>query len=178
MKNRRIVWIVAGLFVLLWNVPPVTAGWFGDAVQGAVEGIGNRAVNEAADSTYEGAKEAGKKAIDSEEEAAEEEPSGDSSAEVPVYPGALYDKATSQFIRDSLSLQGACYRTGDSLDKVAAFYAGQNGLKSVSKTEEGAMFQQNGGAARGGVDVTVQSPWKNMNTGQMMNDTLITIASD
>ena len=32
------------------------AGWFDDAVKGAAEGIGNRAVNEAADGAYEGAK--------------------------------------------------------------------------------------------------------------------------
>jgi hypothetical protein len=32
------------------------AGWFDDAVKGAAEGVGNRAVNETADGAYEGAK--------------------------------------------------------------------------------------------------------------------------
>lgn len=49
----------AALFVLLTfcAVPPVMAGWFDNAVEGAKQRIGTRAVNETAEGTYDAAKD-------------------------------------------------------------------------------------------------------------------------
>lgn len=49
----------AAFFVLLTfcAVPPVTAGWFDDAVEGAKQRIGTRAVNETAEGSYDAAKD-------------------------------------------------------------------------------------------------------------------------
>lgn len=50
----------AAFFVLLTfcAVPPVTAGWFDNAVEGAKQRIGTRAVNETAEGGYDAAKDA------------------------------------------------------------------------------------------------------------------------
>jgi hypothetical protein len=53
---------------------------------------------------------------------------------------------------------------------VVAFYAKQQGLKQVYVDDEGAMF------SKGRINITVQNPWMNIQTGAMVNDTLITIA--
>jgi OmpA-OmpF porin, OOP family len=50
------------------------AGWFDDAVQGAAERLGNRAVEEAADGTYEGAKEGLRKGTGPSDEDESEKP--------------------------------------------------------------------------------------------------------
>jgi hypothetical protein len=173
----RIVALTVSLFLC---ANPSYAGWLGDAIKDAVEQTGKKAVDEAADSTYEGAKEAGKKTIDKGQEEATPNDSGKTTqagrvTDVKVYPGAMFDAATTNFLKDSLSVQGACYRTNDKIDPVVAFYQKHKGLKLVSKTAEGAMFQLNEGAAQGGVDVTIQRPWMNMKTNKMMNDTLISI---
>ena len=90
---------------------------------------------------------------------------------VAVYPGAKYDEATSKSLKESMQLTAACFRTNDSVDKVAAFYKKQKGLSLLGDaTKEGALFR-----SPSGVDVTIQSPWMNMKTGGMMKDTLISI---
>lgn len=59
-------------FALSWTLgtvltgSPATAGWLDDAVKGAIEGTGQRAVDEAADSTYEGAKGKAKESVGKE----------------------------------------------------------------------------------------------------------------
>ena len=89
---------------------------------------------------------------------------------VAVYPGAKYDDATSKYMSESLQLTIACYRTNDSLDKVAAFYRKQKGLSLRGDVlKENAHFQSDT------ADVTLQKPWMNVISGRMMNDTLISI---
>lgn len=107
-------------------------------------------------------------------------------AGVAVYPGAKADDATTDFVRTSLGMPGAAYRTGDDLGKVAAFYGKQAGMKPMGPpTKDSAAFlagckdEYNSvlkkTMARCDLHVTVQSPWMDMKTGKLVNDTLITI---
>ena len=87
-----------------------------------------------------------------------------------VYPGAKYDETTSKYMSESRQLTIACFRTNDSLDKVAAFYRKQKEFSIRGEVmKENARFQSST------VDVTLQSPWLNVISGRMMNDTLISI---
>lgn len=88
---------------------------------------------------------------------------------VTVFDGAKYDAATSQFLSEAMSVKAACYRINDNPAKITEFYRRQPGLKYVGEGPYGAMFQ------KGNVDVTVQNPWKDLKTGKMNHDTLITI---
>jgi len=88
---------------------------------------------------------------------------------VKVYGGAKYDTAVSKNVSESLSINAACYRTNDSVAKVAEFYKKQPGIKYTGGEKVSAGF------SNGNVDVTIQNPWINMMTGKMMTDTLITI---
>jgi hypothetical protein len=88
-----------------------------------------------------------------------------------VYTGAKYDSVASEFLKQ-ISPQSAAYRTSDSVGKVVDFYKKQSGCKLVGEpTKEGAMFR------KGNVDVTIQSPYMDTRTGQMMRDTLISIVT-
>jgi outer membrane protein OmpA-like peptidoglycan-associated protein len=53
--------LALSLTVLIWGTSE--AGWFEDAVKGALEGTGKRAVGEATDSTYQGAKGKAKETV-------------------------------------------------------------------------------------------------------------------
>jgi hypothetical protein len=87
-----------------------------------------------------------------------------------VYQGAKYDEATSKYMSESRQLTIACYRTNDSMEKVAAFYRKQKGLSVRGEVmKENARFQSST------ADVTLQSPWMNVLSGRMMSDTLISI---
>ena len=88
---------------------------------------------------------------------------------VPVYPGAKFDEATTKFLTESMSMNGKAFRTPDALAKVAEFYKTQ-GLTEIMVSEEGAMFKKGDD-----VDVTLQNPWQNMQTGKMEKETLISI---
>ena len=89
---------------------------------------------------------------------------------VAVYPGAKYDDATSKYMSESLQRTMACYRTNDSLDKVAAFYRKQKGL-----SVRGDVLKENAHFQSDTADVALQNPWMNVISGRMMNDTLISI---
>lgn len=88
---------------------------------------------------------------------------------IEVYPGAKPEAGTTKFLVQDLKVQGAAYRTGDPVGKVIDFYKGRKGLKYLGGDSSNALFR------KGGVDVTIQSPWQNMATGKMMKDTLISI---
>src|SRR3972149_11487675 len=88
---------------------------------------------------------------------------------VKVYGGAKYDAATTKDLSESFSINSACYRTNDSVAKVAEFYKKQPGMKYTGGEKVSSAF------SNGVVDVTIQNPWINMMTGKMMTDTLITI---
>lgn len=89
---------------------------------------------------------------------------------VRVYGGASFDASTTKFLKDSMSIEAFCYRTGDPIKKVVDFYKGQPGLKLLHSDDEGALFRKGTD-----IDVTVQNPWMNMKTGELMKDTLISI---
>jgi hypothetical protein len=57
-----------------------------------------------------------------------------------------------------MSINAACYRTNDSVAKVAEFYTKQPGLESMGTSKEGAMFK------KGDIDITIQNPWMDMKT--------------
>jgi hypothetical protein len=88
---------------------------------------------------------------------------------VKVYAGAKLDKDTSTWISESFSSEAFCYRTSDSVEKVVEFYKKEPGMNFVGSTKEGGMFKKDK------IDITIQSPWQDMKTGQLMKDTFISI---
>jgi maltose-binding protein MalE len=88
---------------------------------------------------------------------------------VQVYDGAKYDADTSQFLLTQMKVDGACYRTSATPAQVNGFYKKQPGTTEVHTDATGGMFK------KGNVNITVQTPWMNMKTGQQMKDTLISI---
>jgi hypothetical protein len=88
---------------------------------------------------------------------------------VPVYPGAKLDEATTKFLTESMGVNGKAFRTPDTVAKVAEFYRTQ-GLQEIMVSQEGAMFKKGED-----VDVTLQNPWQNVQTGKMEKETLISI---
>jgi len=88
---------------------------------------------------------------------------------VEVYDGAKYDADASQFLVTQLKVDGACYRTDAAAAQVNEFYRKQPGISEVHTSAKGGMFK------KGDVNITIQSPWMNMKTGQHMTDTLISI---
>ena len=88
---------------------------------------------------------------------------------VQVYPGAKYDAETTQAINSAMKIDGACYRTDATPAPVNEFYKKQLDTTEVHTSAKGGMFK------KGNVNITIQSPWMNMKTGQHMTDTLISI---
>ena len=88
---------------------------------------------------------------------------------VQVYPGAKYDAETTQAVNTAMKLDGACYRTDATVAQVNEFYKKQPGTTELHTSPKGSLFK------KGDVNITVQSPWMNMKTGQQMKDTLISI---
>lgn len=117
-------------------------------------------------------------------------PSGPALAQgsgIAVYPGAKPDAATTEFLRGQMGVEGAAYRTNDSLQKVAAFYQQQPGMKPMGDaTKDSAAFvagckeefnavlkkKMSTGCTH---HVTVQNPWMDMKTGKMVADTLVSV---
>ncbi|MGC1455314.1 MAG: hypothetical protein WA946_09040 [Nitrospirota bacterium] len=95
---------------------------------------------------------------------------------VVVYPGAKYDQIRTNLLARNPSIQGAAYRTNDSIEKVIAFYNKQGllFLKVGSPSKERARFKK----MDIDVDVVVQNPWKDAQTGATMTDTLILIIKE
>jgi hypothetical protein len=96
--------------------------------------------------------------------------SADESFGVPVYPGAKFDAQATKVLKETIRINGFCYRTDDSVQKVAEFYKHQGLELSGDITKEGALYQ-----TKTGVNVSIQNPWMDMNTGKMIKDTLISI---
>jgi hypothetical protein len=88
---------------------------------------------------------------------------------VPVYPGAKLDEATTKFLTESMNVNAKVFRTTDPLAKVVEFYK-TKGLQEIMVDKEGAMFKKGDD-----VDITLQNPWQNVQTGKMEKDTLISI---
>jgi hypothetical protein len=90
-----------------------------------------------------------------------------------VYPGATYDQALTKLLKKSPSVEGAVYRTDDTLAEVAVFYRKQGliFLRLGEPTKERARFKK----TDTNVDVILQNPWKDPRTGATMKGTLIMI---
>jgi maltose-binding protein MalE len=88
---------------------------------------------------------------------------------VKVYDGAKYDAETTQAVNTAMKIDGACYRTDATVAQVNEFYKKQLDTTEVHTSAKGGLFK------KGNVNITVQSPWMNMKTGQHMTDTLISI---
>ena len=95
---------------------------------------------------------------------------------VTVYPGATLELVMTEELMKSPSIEGAAYRTDDGMAKVTEFYRKQGliFLRLGHPAKESARFKK----PDTGVDVVVQSPWKDPRTGAMMKDTLILIIKD
>lgn len=114
-------------------------------------------------------------------------PAAAQNAGIAVYPGAQPDVATTEFLRSQMGVEGVAYRTNDDLKKVAAFYRQQPGMKPMGDaTKDSAAFVAGCKEEFNAVlkkkmttgcthHVTVQNPWMNMKTGQMVPDTLVSI---
>lgn len=117
-------------------------------------------------------------------------PSGPAAAQaagIAVYPGAKQHAPTTEFLRTQMGVEGVAYRTNDSLQKVAAFYQQQPGMKPMGDaTKDSAAFvagckeeynavmkkKMSAGCTH---HVTVQNPWMDMKTGKMVADTLVSV---
>ena len=65
---------------------------------------------------------------------------------IQVYGGARLDTEETTFMREKGGGDGYCYRTGDSVNKVIAFYQKHPGVTSMGSDETGGMFlkEENG----------------------------------
>ena len=91
---------------------------------------------------------------------------------MPVYPGATHDATTSSAVKQMIKAEATCYRTKDSVQKVVAFYKKQDGMTTTIADDKNAMIK------KGKIDITVQSPWMDMKTGKLNNDTLVSIVKN
>jgi hypothetical protein len=100
-----------------------------------------------------------------------------------VYTGAEYEESASEFLQES-GANAFCYRTGDKMAAVIDFYKGKEGLYLISEDDSSAFFRRCAGEEYNKIfdrmmpkdcdlDITVQSPWMNMKTEKINNDTLI-----
>ena len=91
---------------------------------------------------------------------------------VQIYPGAKADAASTKMLKEQMGVNGVCYITNDTLSKVLDFYKKQPGVKMISTGKESAMLQKES------VDITVQNPWMDMQSGAMKKTTLISIVKN
>jgi hypothetical protein len=88
---------------------------------------------------------------------------------VEVYPAAKADAKVAKQLEKMNIKDGGTYRTSDSVAKVAEFYKKQGLKENPGTSATGASFMGKD------VMVTIQNPWLDMDNGQKMNDTLISI---
>jgi hypothetical protein len=86
---------------------------------------------------------------------------------VEVYPGA---KPAPEVTKQLKEMNGVAYRTTDSVEQVASFYAKQPLKENPGRNKGGASFSMGDK-----VMVSIQNPWADMVTGKVSNDTLISI---
>ncbi len=101
---------------------------------------------------------------------------------VKVYPGAEYEASATKFVRGmATSGEACCYRTEDTALKVAEFYKKKPDLGLIAPaTEEGAFFNrrsQDNPDCGPDIDLTIQSPWMDMQTREMNHDSLLCIVN-
>lgn len=89
---------------------------------------------------------------------------------VEVYPAAKADTAVAKSVTQHMSIKNvATYRTADPVSKVAEFYKKRSLKEEPGTSKEAATFSGKG------VTVTIQNPWMDMDSGKIMEDTLISI---
>lgn len=95
---------------------------------------------------------------------------------VQIYGGARLDTEETTFIREKGGADGYCYRTGDRVKKVIAFYQKHPGVISVGSDETGGLFlkEENGHT----VYIKIASPWQPAKGGEMNEDTVIVITRE
>ena len=95
---------------------------------------------------------------------------------IAVYPGAKNDRIRTGLLAENPSFQGAAFRTNDDIAKVMAFYRKQGllFLDICGPSKERARFKK----VDIDVDVVVQQPWMDVQTGATMTDTLILILKE
>lgn len=108
-------------------------------------------------------------------------------AGIAVYPGARADAAAAKMLREGMGLAAAAYRTGDDVAKVSAFYdkqgAGYSRMPGADKEQAGfsagCKDEYNPYLKKAmkkcAYQLTIQNPWMDMSTGQLVRDTLISI---
>lgn len=89
---------------------------------------------------------------------------------VTVYPNAQAEPGATKFLQEELGVNGVAFRTSDSVTDVVIFYQAREGMREVFASQDSAMFKKGDD-----VDVTIQSPWMDMQTGTVMQDCLISI---
>jgi len=89
---------------------------------------------------------------------------------VAVYPNATADAGATKFLQESLGVEGFAFRTDDSVAAVVEFYKSQDGIRVLFANDDSAMFKKGDE-----VDITLQSPWRDMHSGTIMQDCLISI---
>ena len=94
---------------------------------------------------------------------------------IQVYGGARLDTEETTFMRKNVG-DGYCYRTGDSVKKVTAFYQKHPGLTSLGINESGGRFLKEEDGHM--VYVKVESPWLPTKGGEMEKDTIIVIVKE
>lgn len=92
---------------------------------------------------------------------------------VEIYPGAKLDAAQTKFAREVMGQEIYCYRSGDNLKNVVAFYQRQSTLSVLGEDETSALFglDANGNSVR----IAVANPWLDPQTGESHTDTMIQI---
>ena len=95
---------------------------------------------------------------------------------IQVYGGARQDTEETNLLRKTAGADGYFYRTGDSVNKVIAFYQKHPGVTSMGSDETGGMFlkEENGHT----VYIKVASPWQPAKGGEMKKDTIISIIKE
>ncbi len=95
---------------------------------------------------------------------------------IQVYAGARLDAEETNFLREKAGADGYCYRTGDRVEKVMAFYQRHPGVISLGSDKNGGMFVKEGDGPA--VYIKVQSPWQPAKGGPMQEDTFIGITRE
>lgn len=90
---------------------------------------------------------------------------------IEIYPGAALDDVQTKFAKDAMGQEIYCYRTGDNIKKVVAFYQKQTALSVLGEDETSALFGLD--ADGNSVRIAVASPWLDPQTGESHTDTMI-----
>ncbi len=93
-----------------------------------------------------------------------------------VYGGAWLDTEETDFLRKTAGADGYCYRTGDSVKKVMAFYGSHPGVTSRGSDETAGIFVKEETGYT--VYIKIASPWQPAKSIEMKKDTIIVIVKE